>query len=216
MFDSAIWILILAVVLFVTGPLLGKLKAVPPILAFLLWALGGALGLAASILGVAHGFGGDRTAYYGLVGLLPTLIIALFLRTGFKVPRINDIATDHDPAPDFAESRPYPAAFVAKARAGYPDLAPKEVSIPPQQAYARAMEAIKNLSRWQVTRADPAALRIEGTVTSGAFGFVDDFVVLVQPRGTDSALVRMRSRSRVGQGDFGANAAHVRQLLARI
>jgi hypothetical protein len=42
-------------------------------------------------------------------------------------------------------------------------------------------------------------------------GFVDDIVVRVRPR-PDGSLVDVRSKSRDGQGDLGANAARIRQL----
>jgi uncharacterized protein HemY len=47
----------------------------------------------------------------------------------------------------------------------------------------------------------------------------DDFVirVMAQPQGQQSsARLDMRSRSRVGQGDLGANAARIGQFLQQV
>jgi uncharacterized protein (DUF1499 family) len=45
------------------------------------------------------------------------------------------------------------------------------------------------------------------------FGFKDDVVIRIQARGPDSAVVDVRSKSRVGKGDVGVNAARVRQYF---
>ena len=47
------------------------------------------------------------------------------------------------------------------------------------------------------------------------FGFKDDIVVRVRPEGAGSR-VDVRSMSRVGLSDLGANAARVRAFLARL
>ena len=51
------------------------------------------------------------------------------------------------------------------------------------------------------------------TVESFWFGFRDDIVVRIRPAGTGSIL-DVRSTSRVGVSDLGANAKRVRAFLA--
>ena len=60
---------------------------------------------------------------------------------------------------------------------------------------------------------EPEAGRIEASVVSLWFGFVDDVVIRVAdtPQGT---RVDLRSKSRVGLGDLGANAKRVQSFLA--
>jgi len=41
-------------------------------------------------------------------------------------------------------------------------------------------------------------------------------VIRVTPRGADSAVVDMRSKSRVGKSDVGANAARIRDYFAAL
>jgi uncharacterized protein (DUF1499 family) len=47
------------------------------------------------------------------------------------------------------------------------------------------------------------------------FGFIDDVVVRVRPA-PGGSRVDVRSVSRVGQHDFGTNAARVRAFLAAV
>jgi uncharacterized protein (DUF1499 family) len=60
-------------------------------------------------------------------------------------------------------------------------------------------------------RADPASGTVEAMETSRIFRFVDDVVVRVRP--TDhGSVVDVRSKSRDGKSDLGANAARIRRL----
>jgi uncharacterized protein (DUF1499 family) len=61
----------------------------------------------------------------------------------------------------------------------------------------------------------PREGRVEAEVRSFWFGFVDDVVIRVRPisDGTGSA-VDVRSVSRVGRSDLGANARRIRAYLA--
>ena len=57
--------------------------------------------------------------------------------------------------------------------------------------------------------------RIEATATTAWFGFRDDVVIRVAPRGAGSR-VDLRSLSRIGRGDLGANARRIREFSARL
>ncbi len=62
----------------------------------------------------------------------------------------------------------------------------------------------------------PVEATIEATATSGTFRFVDDIVIRIQgPDGADAAhsMVDIRSKSRDGQSDLGANAARIRAFI---
>ena len=62
---------------------------------------------------------------------------------------------------------------------------------------------------WQVVEASLDKLRLEAIDTSLVFGFKDDIVVRVTAKGNGS-VVDVRSLSRVGGSDLGANARRVR------
>ena len=57
--------------------------------------------------------------------------------------------------------------------------------------------------------------RIEATYKSRWFGFIDDFVVRLTPEGS-MTRVDVRSKSRVGGSDLGANAARVRAFYEKL
>jgi uncharacterized protein (DUF1499 family) len=145
-----------------------------------------------------------------------------------KLPAISDITTDPANPPRFdvlARLRPrgrtnYPGAAVAELqRAADPDIAPLQLNVLPRIAYEAAL-ALATKRKWYVVDArPPAAGRREGTIEAVArtpiMGFRDDVVIRVSPAGSGSR-VDLRSASRYGIHDFGANAARVRSLLEDI
>ncbi len=160
----------------------------------------------------------------GLGGLGVAVLVVAAL-PGASVPPINDITTDLDDPPRFVAALDDPsnpdrtdmshpgAEMAAQQRAGYPDLAPTDLPVPPAEALERAAEAARALG-WEGVARDPAGLRLEARDTSTIFRFVDDVVVRVRPHpqgsGVQGSRVDVRSRSRAGRGDLGANAARIR------
>ena len=102
----------------------------------------------------------------------------------------------------------------AQQKKGYPDLGPLTFPAPPDRAFAAAEAAAQRLG-WEIVAAAPAEGRLEATATTPWFGFKDDVVVRVTPAGTGSR-VDMRSKSRVGRSDLGANAKRIRGFLAEL
>jgi uncharacterized protein (DUF1499 family) len=64
----------------------------------------------------------------------------------------------------------------------------------------------------EIVAVDEAAGRVEATATTFWFGFKDDVVVRVRSSGAGS-VVDVRSVSRVGVSDLGANARRIGQIL---
>src|SRR5438445_16820 len=108
------------------------------------------------------------------------------------------------------------AGFADSVRRGYPDLAALALPIPAGRAFGVAHRTAAGMPAWEITAIDSAAGRIEATATTRWFGFEDDIVIRVTPRGTDSSVVDMRSKSRVGKSDVGANGARIRTYLAAL
>ena len=142
-----------------------------------------------------------------------------------RLPAIHDITTDTLQPPPFLAVLPLRAGalnpaehggpdVVAKQRAAFPDLGPLLLSVPPDRAFARALTAARGMG-WELVASDPAGGRIEATDTTFWFGFKDDVVVRVLPQPTGSRI-DVRSLSRVGGGDLGANAARIRAYLAAV
>ena len=81
-----------------------------------------------------------------------------------------------------------------------------------------ALESAERVARalgWQVVAVDAKSGRLEATATSRLFGFVDDVVVRITPTAR-GCVVDVRSLSRVGGSDFGANARRVRSFIDRL
>ena len=145
-------------------------------------------------------------------------------RAAQSVPRIHDVTTDTDNPPAFVALRNRPGArnpveyggaeVAAQQRAGYPDIGPVMLPVAPPEAVARAAAAARELG-WTIAAVDTAAGRVEATDRTRWFGFYDDVVIRVTPA-EGGSRVDVRSLSRVGGSDVGANAARIRRFLARL
>jgi uncharacterized protein (DUF1499 family) len=78
--------------------------------------------------------------------------------------------------------------------------------------FQRALRVAREMPAWEITYEDAAAGIIEGVATTALFRFRDDFVIRIRPDGA-GARVDMRSKSRDGRGDLGANAERIRAFL---
>jgi uncharacterized protein (DUF1499 family) len=145
-------------------------------------------------------------------------------RDARSVPPIHDITTDLERPPTFDAIVPLradapnslerPSELSEQQRLGYPDLAPVTLSMPPHQAFDRAL-AVAQQANWDIVTADKDAGRIEATDTTRWFGFHDDVVVRLTPWGAGTR-VDVRSVSRVGGSDVGTNARRIRQYLTAL
>jgi uncharacterized protein (DUF1499 family) len=97
-------------------------------------------------------------------------------------------------------------------RAAYPEIVPIVVAKAPGVAFDAALAAARSLG-WTIVATDAASGRIEATATTSWFGFSDDVVIRVVPA-QGGSRVDVRSVSRVGKGDLGANAGRVRAFTA--
>ncbi len=231
MASLAIWLGRIAIVGFLVGPLLAYLGVLPPIGGFAIFGVGVLCSLLGTIIGLIallRGPASSRGAVLsGFVPALAVLVVTAFLASrGGNVPRINDITTDTANPPQFVHALTLPGnqdrdmaypgeSFASQQQAGYPDLAPLRLKQPPDEAFSRAQLAARSMPGWTITREDSAAHAIEGTETSNLFRFVDDFVIEVRPADGGS-VVQMRSKSRVGKGDVGANAKRIKAYFAKL
>ncbi|MGH7483923.1 MAG: DUF1499 domain-containing protein [Longimicrobiales bacterium] len=140
-------------------------------------------------------------------------------------PPIHDITADMSDPPRFEAVLPLraeasnPAEYggpetAAQQREAYPDIRPLRMARPPAQAFELALAAARDMG-WEIVASDEADGRIEATATTTWFGFEDDVVVRVSPAG-DGSRIDVRSVSRVGRGDVGANAKRVRAYIDRL
>jgi uncharacterized protein (DUF1499 family) len=215
----------------VLGPVLNQLGVLRPIGGFLFFVSGLALGLLAVVLTpfalratrAASGRSGRGLAWLGFAcGALLLTGVAYARQGASDLPRINDITTDLADPPAFSsdpagEGRDmsYPADFVPQVRASYPDLAPIRVSSDSARALALVGETARALG-WEVVAVDQAAGTLLARETSKLFRFVDDVMVRVRSDAGGGSIIDLRSKSRVGQGDLGANAARIRRFAEKL
>ena len=195
------------------------------------WATYGALGgavvalLAWAVLLLARATRGRAVAAAALVLNAAVVAPPLYLyQQAQKLPKIHDISTDTNDSPAFVAVLPlrnsarnpveYRTETAAQQKLGYPDIAPLLLPVPPDQAFARAERAARAMG-WEIVAVAPDALRIEATATTLFFGFKDDVVIRIRAQGTGS-VVDVRSLSRIGGSDIGANAQRVRKFLAQL
>ncbi len=154
------------------------------------------------------------------VSLLPTMQ---------SLPNINDVSTDTQNPPAFVEvaklrppgSNPvgYNAAFAAAQAKAYPDLRTFAVQRSAAETITLVAQAMRKLRMQVVREVAPDQASGVGFVEAYdrtlVFGFYDDVVVRVARSGR-GALVDVRSASRFGQHDLGANATRVRRVLTAL
>ena len=208
----------------------GLMEIVPALTTFaaalIFAALAVLLSLPAYVVIWRHGRTGLGSAISGMVlGLLLLVYPAYLGYKATKLPPISDITTDPANPPRFdtlARLRPsdrlvYPGAAAAQMQQqAYPDVVPLQVNAPVTVTYDIALKLVTK-RKWHVADARPPGpgrrdAIIEATARTPIMGFRDDVVIRVSPS-SDGARVDMRSASRYGLYDFGANAARVRGLL---
>lgn len=142
-----------------------------------------------------------------------------------SVPPIHDISTDVENPPAFEailplrEDAPNPAEYggeeiARQQQEAYPDLDSQTYTSAPGPVFEAALAAAEAMG-WEVVAAEPGSGRIEAVATTTWFGFKDDVVIRVSD-GTGRTRVDVRSVSRVGRSDVGANAERIRAFQERL
>ena len=173
-----------------------------------------------------HGTGVALAALGLAISLTACLVPLVQYRKARMLPPINDITTNPEAAPEFlvagrgaengAAGVPYPGEeFARQQRGGYPDLRPIRLPQSPAAVFDAALAVAREAPGWAVVRADRDAGAIEAVVTTRWFRFEDDVAIRVLPAGA-AAMVDVRSRSRVGRSDVGANAERIRAFRERL
>jgi len=158
-----------------------------------------------------------------LISLIPSLLVGTQLKTATSVPEIHDITTDTINPPVFENitvlRKDAPNGLVYEyqgsaeklaelQRAAYPDLTSLISSLSVKQVIERATNILKGQGL-DIVNVNHVKGIVEATATSFWYGFKDDVVVRVQATDLGSRI-DLRSVSRVGRSDVGANAARIR------
>lgn len=156
-----------------------------------------------------------------LVTLGPVLIAINALTGAGDKPAIHDISTDIANPPAFVEalkqrgtdSNPLQRdqKLDQLQQQAYPLLAPIKTSLTPMQAYEKALSVAGGLG-WDIYGNNPEIGLIEAVDTTLLYGFKDDIAIRIESR-LGTTHVDLRSVSRVGVGDLGANAARIQAFI---
>jgi uncharacterized protein (DUF1499 family) len=178
-------------------------------------------------------FGGQTGAAqdFGAItlGLIGLALPVYFLSKAVLLPPLTDVQTTPADPLQFtvlASERPRdanpltdPDAEKAKMQAeAYGDIGPMFLERSAPEVFVLVNEAVGRLG-WTVvvneTPGESGVGRIEATDQSMIMGFTDD--VIVRVKGDDAhTLIDVRSVSRYGMHDFGANADRIRALDAEV
>jgi hypothetical protein len=179
-----------------------------------------------------HGYRGAGMAA-GAV-LICVLLLAPAGYVGFLAatrPSLADISTDIDDPPGFSRSPPVLAARDGRLppdvpaeqrrlqRRAYPKAVPIFLDIPAEAAFDLARKAAGALS-WQVLEASKppkrdGAGRIEAVARGRFLRIAEDVTIRIRAR-PEGSRIDIRSASRLGSHDLGANAARVSDFAAEI
>ena len=225
---------ILTIVVLLVGPLGYKFELTPliPSLISVLVSIVGAglvflVGLWMVISAIRKNRVHDRNLILIALGLclIPMIFVVPQILKARSVPPIHDISTDTQSPPEFhaivalragaANDLIYDhEGSAAKAQelqlAAYPDVKTFTTELSVEAATKRA-EAVLRDQGLEIVAVDPTAGIVEATATTFWFGFKDDLVVRIRPGEVSS--VDVRSVSRVGQSDVGANAARIMKFI---
>lgn len=138
-------------------------------------------------------------------------------------PRLHDVTTDTQRPPEYvtvAELRrrdpasavdsTYPGEqLAAQQRTAYPDIQPLMLSVSRDEAFARALAAIRRFG-WTLVSADGGDGRIEASVATRLFGTVDDVVVRVSAAEGGS---RVDARATAREPGHSTSGTRVREVL---
>jgi Protein of unknown function (DUF1499) len=133
---------------------------------------------------------------------------------------INDVSTDvEDPplldAPDgTAGGGPtMDEQRRKKVQRAYPELLGGLVlPLGPAEAFVRVEAQARAQQGWSVRRAEPGRGLLTAVATTRLLRFRDDITLRVRPAAA-GARVDVRSRSRLGRDDLGANAARIHRFF---
>ncbi|WP_323843847.1 DUF1499 domain-containing protein [Microbulbifer magnicolonia] len=163
-----------------------------------------------------------------VLGLLPVALPLITVgKSNFDVPKIHDISTDLQSPPEYQavlslrregdNSPKYAGEEVAKLQREadiYADIQPLQLEMPVARATEVAAAVAEDLG-WRVVALEPKRGHLEAVDRTPLLGFSDDVVVRVQAENGGSR-VDIRSSSRVGISDLGANAKRIRSFLSEL
>lgn len=126
----------------------------------------------------------------GMAALLAAIVIVLGIAAASLWPLIDDVKTGETPQ--------------------YPDLRPQRFARPYDRVFDASLAAAQAL-QLEIAAQDRSQGEIRAVATTALLRFKDDVTISLRRDG-ENVEVNVHSRSRVGKGDFGANARRIRHF----
>ncbi|WP_157673921.1 DUF1499 domain-containing protein [Cognaticolwellia beringensis] len=163
-----------------------------------------------------------RCAFIAILSAIPAIGLSMQASKAKSLPFLHQVTTDTVNLPKFNaiialrgdNSNPlaYDQEKLAPLQlAAYPKLKPILSQLDKDQAFAKALEVALSLG-WEVVAKNEQQGIIEAVDTSALWAFKDDIAIRVQALGV-SSKIDLRSISRIGGTDLGANAARVEKFI---
>eukprot|EP01121_Diplochlamys_sp_Union-15-3_P020399 TRINITY_DN7952_c0_g1_i1.p1 TRINITY_DN7952_c0_g1~~TRINITY_DN7952_c0_g1_i1.p1 ORF type:complete len:186 (-),score=30.98 TRINITY_DN7952_c0_g1_i1:46-603(-) len=130
---------------------------------------------------------------------------------------IHDITTTVDNPPKFTHLKvaDYDPRVKPIQMKKYPHLKPVSYKQDPKTVYKAFLNLVEKTSYFHLAHKDDEKLSIEFVAVTKMLKFKDDVIIVVQPDG-EGSLVHLRSCSRVGKSDWGANAKRIGEILRNV
>lgn len=181
--------------------------------------------LTAAVIIWRTGRRGGAVAFAGLVLAALLLAYPAWLAVeAVQLPVINDVSTDLVDPPDFSLSAraqaargfttpaPLPDGWSDEQRRNYPDIQPIVLDLEADDTYQLVRKAVAALG-WNIIDETPPGGRlglghIDAIDHTPIMGFPDDITIRIRPL-AGQTRIDIRSASRYGRHDFGANARRI-------
>ncbi len=221
---------VIALIMVVGGVLTHRLGILPFTVAFYGFGLGLLVSTLVALIATGSVFRRlarqDAVGQKIIIALITAIPLTVVLSTvgmaGFQVPAIHDITTDINDPPIFSfaqaqrklgeNSLEYGGKELATLQTeGYPTITSIYLLGTQEQGIAAVHKVIAALG-WQILGEDTTLGQIEAFEKTAVLGFVDDIVIRVRPL-DEGVLIDLRSVSRVGVSDLGANARRIERFV---
>ncbi len=221
--------LLAALLLFVSGPgtRLGfwHFRTAFKMMGWAAYAGGAAALVSIAGLALARGRGRALAAAGLVIGALMLYLPWSWRNQARSVPAIHDITTDTQNPPAFVaiaplrKDAPNPPEYAGDSIArqqlkAYPDIKPLMLAMRVDSAFTLALTTARDMG-WELVDQNRREGRIEATATTPFMGFKDDVVIRVSSA-SGISRIDVRSKSRVGGSDVGANARRIRVYLDKL
>jgi uncharacterized protein (DUF1499 family) len=164
----------------------------------------------------------QRSAWLVLFGSITYFAaVSIGLAPLSQKPKIHDITTDLVTPPEFSAIRLQDdlrrgsrnhQTWRAQHAQGYPNL--RGIQLPTSKTTTSQLaRAVAQQQGWEIVRYDETRGEIEATAQTTLLRFKDDVIIRVRAdASTGGSIVDMRSVSRVGTSDLGANAKRIQDF----